>query len=81
MLGTKLNNHLIDCFHKCIELTGCFDKTMEVLQKVCKRYPEVATLIANILFLSNQELEAVKFIHDMLSHSNSVAEIPGAAFR
>lgn len=76
-----LNNHLIDYFHKCIERTGCFDKTKEVLQEVCRLYTEVATLIANILFLSNQELEAVKFIHDTLSHSNSVAEIPGAAFR
>lgn len=76
---SRLNNYLVDSFLKCVELTGCFDEAMEVLQRLYKLYPEVAALIAKVLFLSNQELEAVKFIHDKLSNSNSVAEIPGAS--
>lgn len=76
---TRLNNYLVDSFIKCVELTGCFDEAMTVLQRLYEKYPEVAAVIAKVLFISNHELEAVKFIHDKLSHPTSVAEIPGAS--
>lgn len=76
---SRLNNYLVDSFFKCIELTACYDDALEILYKLYEKYPEVSALIAKVLFLSNRELEAVKFIHDKLSYSKSVAEIPGAS--
>jgi hypothetical protein len=74
-----LNNHLIDAFFKCIELTHCYDLALKVLYELYKSHNEVATLIAKTLFLADRELEAVKFIHDKLSLSKNVNEIPGSS--
>lgn len=78
---SRLNNYLVDSFIKCIELTHCYDDALDVLYRLFENFPEISALIAKVLFLSNRELEAVKFIHDKLSVSNSssVSEIPGAS--
>lgn len=76
---TRLNNYLVDALYKCIELTHCYDEALQVLYKLNESYPEVSAIIAKVLFLSNRELEAIRYIHETLSSSKNVSEIPGGA--
>jgi tetratricopeptide (TPR) repeat protein len=77
---TLLNNYLVDAFFKCLDLTNCYDQALEVLQELQKKHPEVAALIAKLLFAANKEIDAVKFIHETLSSATNLCEVPAAYY-
>ncbi|GMM46948.1 exomer complex subunit [Pichia kluyveri] len=76
---TRTNNYMVDAFFQMIELTQCYDEALDVLNELYATHPEIAPLVAKLLFVSNRELDAVKFIHKTLSSAKDVTEIPGSS--
>lgn len=64
---TLVSNYLVDGLVKFVSITGMYDQAVEVLQRLAAIDPAVYAILANIYFLNNEEVKAVKILHKGLS--------------
>lgn len=57
---TLISNYLVDGFMKCVQLTQNFDPALEILRRLEENEPSVVSLIAQVLIMKDEEIEAVK---------------------
>lgn len=70
-----ISNYLVDGFLKCVELTQSFDMALDVLRRLEQREPEVATLIARVLLLKDEEIQAVQVMADGIANDKRDSEL------
>ncbi|EGW32223.1 uncharacterized protein SPAPADRAFT_61304 [Spathaspora passalidarum NRRL Y-27907] len=66
---TLINNYLVDGFMKVIELTQTYDQALEILERLQKEEPSVISLIAQVLLLKQDEVEAVKVMNEGITQN------------
>lgn len=74
-LPTLISNYLVDGFLKCVELTQSFDLALEVLRRLEAKEPAVTTLIAQVLLLKDEEIQAVQVMADGIAKNKRDAEL------
>lgn len=72
---TLISNYLVDGFLKCIELTQSFDMALDVLKRLEEKEPAVATLIAHVLLLKDEEVKAVQVMNDAVLGNERDSEL------
>lgn len=72
---TLISNYLVDGFLKCIELTQSFDMALDVLKRLEEKEPAVATLIAHVLLLKDEEVKAVQVMNDAILRNERDSEL------
>lgn len=72
---TLICNYLIDGFLKCVNLTQCYTQALEVLYRLEKVEPAVTTLIAQVLLMRDEEIQAVQVIYDGISRDKRDPEL------
>lgn len=72
---TLISNYLVDGFLKCIELTQSFDMALDVLKRLEEKEPAVATLIAHVLLLKDEEVKAVQVMNDAILGNERDSEL------
>lgn len=72
---TLIYNYLVDGFIKCVQLTQSYDKALEVLRRLEEKEPEVATLIARVLLLKDEEIRAVQVMADGIANNKRDLEL------
>lgn len=63
---TLVNNYLVDGFLKFIQVSGLYEPAIEILERLSEIDPEVNSLLAKVLLLSNEEVKAVRVLHDSI---------------
>lgn len=72
---TLISNYLVDGFLRCIELTQSFDAALEVLRRLEAKEPAVTTLIAKVLRLKDEEIQAVQVMADGIANNKRDSEL------
>ncbi|KAK6201318.1 Chs5p-Arf1p-binding proteins-domain-containing protein [Scheffersomyces amazonensis] len=72
---TLINNYLVDGFLKCVQFTQSYEKALEILTRLEKTEPSVITLIAQVLLLNDQEIEAVKLMNQGITRNKRDADL------
>lgn len=72
---TLISNYLVDGFLKCIELTQSFDMALDVLKRLEEKEPSVATLIAKLLLLKDEEVKAIQIMNDAIQRDERDSEL------
>lgn len=72
---TLMCNYLIDGFLKCVNLTQSYTQALEVLYRLEKLEPAVTTLIAQVLLMRDEEIQAVQTIYDGISRNKRDPEL------
>lgn len=72
---TLIYNYLVDGFIKCVQLTQSYDKALEVLRRLEEKEPEVASLIARVLLLKDEEIRAVQVMVDGIANNKRDLEL------
>ncbi|KAF7582543.1 ChAPs (Chs5p-Arf1p-binding proteins) family protein [Clavispora lusitaniae] len=73
--ATLVCNYLVDGFLKCIQLTQSFDLALEVLHRLEEQEPSVTTLIAQVLIMKDEEIQAVQVICEGISKNKRDSEL------
>lgn len=66
-VATNGNNYLVDAFLKCVDLTGEYDQGLEIISRLKAIDPSVGFIAFKLAELGNQEVKAVKLMHDGLA--------------
>lgn len=72
---TLVCNYLVDGFLRCIQLTQQYDTALDVLRRLEKKEPAVATLIARVLLLKDDEIHAVQVMADGIASNKRDANL------
>lgn len=59
---TLVCNYLVDGFLKCIQLTQSYDLALDVLKRLEKSEPAVASLVVKVLLMKDEEIQAVQLM-------------------
>ena len=73
--ATLVCNYLVDGFLKCIQLTQSFDLALEALNRLKEQEPSVTTLIAQVLIMKDEEIQAVQVICEGISKNKRDSEL------
>lgn len=73
--ATLVCNYLVDGFLKCIQLTQSFDLALEVLHRLEEQEPSVTTLIAQVLIMKDEEIQAVQVVCEGISKNKRDSEL------
>lgn len=57
-------NYLVDAFFKAVELTGQYEYASSILKRLREKEESVVSLIVRLLFLENEEVKAVRVLHE-----------------
>ncbi|OBA21673.1 chaps-domain-containing protein [Metschnikowia bicuspidata var. bicuspidata NRRL YB-4993] len=68
-------NYLVDGFLKCVQLTQHYDAALEVLRRLEAQEPAVVSLIARVLLMKDEEIQAVQTMHRGIDANNRDAEL------
>lgn len=74
-LPTLVFNYLVDGFIKCISLTQSYERGLEILDRLHEKEPSVITLIAELLFMKDEEVKAVQLINEGLHQNRYNSEL------
>ncbi|QPG75701.1 hypothetical protein FOA43_003060 [Brettanomyces nanus] len=74
-VATNGNNCLVDAFLRCIELTGLYEKGLEIIGRLKSIDPFVSSLEAKLCFMGDQEVKAIKVMHDAVQLNTLDGEI------
>lgn len=72
---TLVCNYLVDGFLKCIQLTQSYDLALEVLRRLEEKDPAVTTLIAQVLLLKDEEIQAVQVMNEGIERNKRDSEL------
>ncbi|CCH43945.1 hypothetical protein BN7_3500 [Wickerhamomyces ciferrii] len=61
---TIISNYLVDAFLKAVELTGLYDDALSILERLREKEELVVSLIVKVLLLKDEEIKAVKLLHE-----------------
>ncbi|OAA65600.1 clathrin-coated vesicle protein [Niveomyces insectorum RCEF 264] len=61
-----VSNHLVSGLLKYFETTGRYASGINLFQKLQTQNPEVASLLAKVLFMGNEEVEGVRVLYEAL---------------
>ncbi|KAH3675840.1 hypothetical protein WICMUC_002486 [Wickerhamomyces mucosus] len=64
--ATLVTNYFVDAFLKAVELTNLYDYALDILHRLRKEHEIAISLIVKVLFLKNQEIKAIQYIHSGL---------------
>ena len=64
-----VSNHLVSGLLKYFQTTGRYASGINLFQKLRTQNVEVASLLAKVLFMGNEEVEGVRALHQALSES------------
>lgn len=65
-VATNGNNNLVDAFLACVGLTGEFDEAIAIIQRLRSIDPSIGFLEAKINLMADEEVRAVKIMHDIV---------------
>lgn len=68
-VGSMVDNYLIDGFFKAVEITDMHDYALEVLLRLRERFECVDFLIAKLYLSRDQQIKAIRQIHQGLKHN------------
>lgn len=66
---TLVNNYLVDGLIKFVKITGMYEPAVRVLECLAAADTEAYTVLARVLLLNNEEVKAVKVLHDGVSNN------------
>lgn len=72
---TRVNNYLVDAFLKCVQLTQNYDQALEVLLRLEKVEPSVVTLVAQVLLMKDEEIQAVQLMNEGIKSNRRDADL------
>ncbi len=65
-VATNGNNNLVDAFLTCVRLTGEFKEAIAIIQRLRNIDPSINFLEAKIDLLADEEVQAVKIMHNIV---------------
>lgn len=74
-LPTLISNYLVDGFLKCVQLTQSYDSALEILQRLEQNEPSVISLIAQVLLLKDEEIQAVTTMSEGIARDRRDADL------
>ncbi|EGV61456.1 bud site selection protein [Yamadazyma tenuis] len=72
---TLIYNYLVDGFVKCVELTQCYDKALEILWRLYANESGVISLIAKIYLLKDEEIKAVQIMNEGITKNERDSDL------
>ncbi|ABN66798.2 predicted protein, partial [Scheffersomyces stipitis CBS 6054] len=72
---TLISNYLVDGFLKCVQLTQSYDSALEILQRLEQNEPSVISLIAQVLLLKDEEIQAVTTMSEGIARDRRDADL------
>ncbi|KAJ8144209.1 hypothetical protein OY671_002675 [Metschnikowia pulcherrima] len=72
---TLTSNYLVDGFLKCVQLTQHYDSALEVLKRLETHAPKVVSLIARVLLMKDEEIQAVQTMHSGIDENRRDSEL------